>query len=333
MKRWIFLVLPIMLALLIQTACVPLNPAPPVTFTAGHELISLYGAHSLIPNSQILSTISDDLSPIIIQLDPSGGGVLNKLNESESGEIIPAGPVTSTFEKLLASTRNCFGTFDPTLQILYDVYDFAGGGRYVPDDELSRALQWVDYHNIEMDRGGILRKNDIVRTGFGPTLPAAIADLAIPALIDSGMRAGRLEAGNCVAVWGANTEPFTYDVKYPLGNLSSSEPQLTIGHIKLASGEFLAAVDDYTGVFFAHGESFHMLLDPRTGRPEHTTRAAIVISKDSCLQAAVYACGLMVMDLDRGMKFLDETEGVSGLILTEDHELKVSGSLGERFWR
>ena len=147
-----------------------------------------------------------------------------------------------------------------------------------------------------------------------------------------GWKGGRLEAGNCMTIWGSAIKEYTYDVKYPLGEVDESVPQLTIGHIKLRPGDYLAALDDSEGAFFAHGEVYHMVLDPRTGKPERSVRAAVVVSRDSCLQASIYAYGIMVMGLDRGMEFLDETDGVEGLILTEDHELHASGGLGDRFW-
>ena len=76
-----------------------------------------------------------------------------------------------------------------------------------------------------------------------------------------------------------------------------------------------------------------MILDPSTGRPQELVREAIVVSDDSSLQASIYAYAIMVMGLDKGIKFLDQTQGVSGLILTGDHRADVSGKIANRFWR
>jgi thiamine biosynthesis lipoprotein ApbE len=322
----------IIFAFLAISGCNPYAPKS-ASFVVGAYTVTVDGPRNQVPNDETLQRISQELSSRLAMLDPATGEVLGRLNDSEPGEIIPAGPVSTTLEEVLSCTTNCFGAFDPTLQILWDVYDFADGGRYVSDQELADAIRWVDFRQVEMDRDGILRKTENTRMGLGPTLPGAVADWSKAALGGGGMVSGRVQVGQCVVLWGAQTQDYVYDVKYPLDQIAKDETQLTIGHLKLKPGESLAAIDDDEGFFFAHGERYHRVLNPLDGRPEGSVRAAVVVCEESCLQAAIYAYALMVMGLDRGMQFLDETDGVEGLILTEDHQLHASGGLSDRFWR
>jgi len=194
-----------------------------------------------MPREDVIQRVGKDLTGKAAMLDPINGAVLGKLNQSEVGEIIPSGEVTQTLEKVLSCTRDCSGAFDPTLQIFWDVYDFSSGGRYVSDAEIADARRWVDYHQLEMDRGGILRKGENTRMGLGPTLYGAIADWAESDLVGGNVGAGKAQVKGCMTLWGDSE--LTYDVKYPL-EAGEGETQLTIGHLKLKTGDHLAALDD-----------------------------------------------------------------------------------------
>ena len=327
MHHFLKSILPILLLALFMSC----QPAPkPVELTVAGYQVKLDISEGRAPNDQTLKAISDEISSKAALLDPMTGDVLGKLNQTEPGEIVPCGDTLDALDELLEDTRSCYGAFDPTLQILWDVYDFSAGGRWVDDTELADALQWVDYHQVEIDREGILRKNDTVRIGFGPTLPGAITDWMLGEISD-GTNSGMLTVGQCIALWGDRTE-YTLDFKYPLDS-ETPAPQITVGHLKIQPGDFLAAIDDDEGYFFAHGQQFHMILSPITGRPEQWVRAAVVISRKSCLQASVYAYALMTMGPDRGREFLEESDNIEGLILTREHDVIASSGLADRFWR
>ncbi len=278
--------------------------------------------------------IFNDVEERISMLDPINGEIFGRLNTSETGELIPTERLDGTISDLLAYSQECYGAFDPTLQILWDVYDFDMGGRRVSDSELADALQWVGYSQIDMDRGSIYRMGEHVRMGLGPVMPGAVADWTRDMLIEKGMESGILRADRCFTFWGDIREKNRiYEFKYPLDKIAEDAAQLTMGYIRIDDGEFLSAIDDDEKFFFSRGKQYHMVLDPVSGKPVESIRAAVIVSDESHLQASVFAYAVMVMGLDRGLEFLDETDGVSGLILTENHEVHVSGELADRFWR
>ncbi len=280
------------------------------------------------------AVVSDQLNARLDLADPHDGRILGQLNDSEVGEVISAEPIADTISNLLRYSEECYGAFDPTVQILWDVYEFDSGGRRVQNEEIIDALQWVNRDLVEMDGTCIFRKGEHVRVGFGPTLPGAIVDWTLEVAERTGMVDFLVRAGQCMAVVGEmDDEARVYEFMYPLDKPAEDNPQLTMGYIRLAPGEYLAAMDDDEKFFFAGGNRYHMILNPITGRPTDDLRAAIVVSRESCLQAAVFACAVMVMGEERGPEFLDETEGVEGLVLTADHEVIVSSGLGDRFWR
>jgi len=271
-------------------------------------------------------------------IDPVDGDVLGRLNNSEVGEVVPCGDVYDSISSLLAYTDECYGAYDPTLQILWDVYDFENGGRYVSDYELADALQWVGYNEVEIEENGILRKGENVRFGFGPVITGAIVDWAVGNMTESGIEDYAVSCGHCATIHG-DVEGRRWDafslqqIQYPLDKLTDDAYQQPIGTIRLQPDEYIAAIDDDEKYFFAHGDQYHQVIDPIMGVPTRNVLMVVVVSDESCLQASVFAYAVMVMGVERGLEFLDDTDGVEGLIYSEPGEVHVSGGLGDRFWR
>ena len=311
-----------------MTACVAQEPF--ISSQIGEYTITIY-RNSYFPLDQ---PIINELKMRVDSVDPQDGDVLGRLNESEVGELIPTGDIADTLGNLLDYSAQTYGAYDPTAQILWDVYDFDSGGRHVTASELEDTLEWVDYRQVEMEGDSILRKTEHTRIGFGPALPGAIADWTAELVRQSTDFPTLVSVDHVCTVIGRfrDNDP-VWEFLYPLDPPSADSIQLSMGFIRLEPGECLAAVDDDEGLFFSRGNVYHMILSPVTGLPADEVRAAVVVTDESCLKASVFAYALMVMGVDRSMEFLDETDGVEGLILDQDHELHVSGGLGERFWR
>ena len=319
------------IAVITLNAC---NPKVPIAITvkAVNEKVTI-DTPSVV-DDEIMKRLDNDTNMLCYLTDPNSGMVVGELNISEPGEMINMGSATQTITDLLSYTDQCNGVYDPTTQILWDTYDFALGGRYVSDEELADALRWVDYKSIEIDGTDILRKNENARFGFGPVIDSAIVDTASEILESEGIGKYLVRCGQFIAFGSEKPgDSYTYEFRYPLDPVIEEEKGLKVGSVRILDGEYLAALDDDEKFFFEHGEQYHMVINPSTGKPAREVRAAVVVSENSCLQAGVFAYAVMVMGIDRGLEFLDKTEGVSGLLMDSDHKVHVSGGLSERFWR
>jgi len=262
------------------------------------------------------------------------------LNDSEVGEMIPTAPVTDIIEQALKSSYDSYGAFDPTLQILWDVYDFELGGRFVSVAELADALRWVDYRRVELYEDKILRKGENVRFGLGPALPGALMDILLADFATMGIQVDDLSVGGtgigrsaeaCLSAGEEN--PDVFDFVYPIDQPTEATAQSVFGHIRLNPGEFAFALDDDEKFFFTHGNRYHMVLDPLTGLPTNEVRAVAIVSKISCTHAATMAYAVMVMGKIRGLEYFDENPDIEGIMLLDEGEVLASSELGDRFWR
>ncbi len=296
----------------------------------------------MVFTGDILSLDIDHINTVIAEnldsIDPVEGDVLGRLNDSEVGELVPCGPVLNSISALLEYTDACYGAYDPTLQILWDVYAFGDGGRYVSDYELADALRWVGYREVELIDDAVLRKGENVRLGYGPVVTGAMVDWAVELVTETGIENFSVTCGHSATVSGDDPDRMLEDVsvqeiKYPLDKATEDAYQQIIGYIRLEPGQYMAALDDDENYFFSRGEQYHQVIDTVMGRPVRNVNAAVVVSDESGLQASVFAYAVMVMGIERGLEFLDETEGVEGFLYSEDGEVHVSGGLGDRFWR
>ncbi|MCX6647624.1 MAG: FAD:protein FMN transferase [bacterium] len=315
------------LLILFGISCKPPAPIETSVNDLGVSILQPAGKKSSV---EVINAVLDRVKPKIDALNPLDGDVLGDLNDSEVGELIPMGDVSVVLTECMKYTADCYGAFDATLQILWDVYDFKLGGRFVSDAELAEALPLVDYSKIEIDDGSILRMAENVRMGFGPTISGAVVDLVIDEMNSEGFEWDTIKVGDCEAV---STET-TYDFYYPLNEASSDESDLSLmGHIRLSPGEFIAAIDDDELFFFSHGNYYHEVIEPIQGKPVEGVKAAVVVCSESGLQASIFAYAVMVMGEERGIEFLNETEGVEGLVLLEGGRIVVSGGLEDKYWR
>ncbi|HDS30267.1 MAG TPA: hypothetical protein ENN67_04400, partial [Firmicutes bacterium] len=328
MKRFFFPITILIIATVISCAEAP---EPEITWDIhGHEIRWVYSEQygavnqadkKLAQSSDFSNRVEETLKrKIETVLTQGSNSVIAKINNSDTGELVDAGDAFEEIRGLLGYSNECFGAFDPTLQILWDVYEFESGGRYVSDDELADALRWVNYRMIEIEGTSVIRKGDFTRIGFGPTISGLIVDSAISLLKNEGASGGVVISDYC---YTALDDGHTYDFMYPLKKSGDEQLQMNYGHFKLEPGQFVAAFDDSLKGFFAHGKYFHMVLSPLDGRPVQSVRAVVVVSNESCLQATVFAYAVMVMGENRGIEFLNETDGVEGIILTADHDVIV----------
>ncbi len=325
-----FLALTVIILLLLSC-----RPVEPVQLSIDNWPVEVSVSSRNASVETAIQEATDRVQAVVNSLKPLEGQILGTLNASDTGELIGMGEVSDILTNCLAYTEQCYGAFDPTLQILWDVYDFDFGGRFVSDSELREALQFVDHNMLEIDNGSILRKGENIRMGFGPTIGGVIVDLLHDELNKEQLEWELVRVGHNVGYAGGEdgNNGYTYDFNYPLDKVTGDSLQLNFGHIRLAPGEFLSAIDKDEKFFFARGNYYHQLISPVDGRPVEELRAALVVSDESCMQASIFAYAVMIMGEERGIEFLDETEGIEGLVLTEDHDVIVSGGLGERFWR
>ncbi len=76
-----------------------------------------------------------------------------------------------------------------------------------------------------------------------------------------------------------------------------------------------------------HGRIMHHLLDPRTGEPAQTDAVSVTVVADRTVLAEVYAKVALILGVERGLDYLNQIDGIEGLIYTANSKIVTTTGL------
>ncbi|MBC8277150.1 MAG: FAD:protein FMN transferase [FCB group bacterium] len=228
--------------------------------------------------------VSQDLDPRTFKLLADG---VKLETETEGYFNLRMGPVTGLWG-FHQQKR-----YVPSAQEINDKIHLIEGGMFFAGNSCLLGIE-----GMSLDIGGIGK-------GFA-------VDLAVDQLINDGAKAGIVEAGGDLQVFGLPEpgKPWKIGIRHPR-NLEEFYAVLEI-----ESGA-VATSGDYQQYFIAEGIRFHHIIDPATGLPANKCVSATVTAK-SCIEADAAATAVFVMGPEKGMAWLNEHQDYSGLIVYYD---------------
>lgn len=243
---------------------------------------------------------------------PGPDNELEKLALSAGGQSVPLSP--PVFDLLMEALRLYDQTekvFDIRVKPMLDAYGFGGKNRVPEDAELDTLKNLVAQGGLFVAGKSIL----LSKKGMGFTLykigPGYILDQAADALAGKGVLTATIQAGRLIRLKG---EPPTAQ-GFPLSVDNPSNPTKPIGTVYLPAGGYVMVAND-EGAFERNGKKYHMLLDPRSGKPGDLCTAFAVHAK-SVAEAQPLALSAFILGPTDGLKLLEKFPNSSGLVLFE----------------
>ena len=156
-----------------------------------------------------------------------------------------------------------------------------------------------------------------------------IVDEAVSYLASHGIRSGIVEAGGDLRIFGRHPKRDTWriGVKHPR---QTSDALYGIIETREAS---VATSGDYERYFINKGHRYHHILDPRTGYPASKCLSVTIVAENA-LSADAYATGVFVMGPVEGIRFIENTPGIEGIIIYFEQEKlqsRISRGLVSKF--
>jgi thiamine biosynthesis lipoprotein len=210
-------------------------------------------------------------------------------------------------------SRASGGAFDPTIAPLRSLHErsFRERGHAPTADEVERARELVDYRMLRVGKDYIRFERPDMAITLDGIAKGYIVDRTVGVLTDAGFERVMVDAGGDMASAGrgSTTDPWTVAIQDPHDDASYA------GLVRLA-GECIATSGDYMQAF-SGDRRFHHIIDPRTGvSPEETSSVTVVAG--SAMEADALSTALLVLGPDEGMRLLDRTRDVQGLIVEKD---------------
>jgi thiamine biosynthesis lipoprotein len=201
------------------------------------------------------------------------------------------------------------GAFDVTVGPLVNLWGFGpgDGSRVPPDPERVRAAKLrTGYGKLDVRRSPpALRKAvpdlyvdlSAIAKGYGVDRVAALLDTA-------GVEDYLVEIGGELLARGRNArgEPWRIAVERP-------DPSgRTVQQVVALTDAALATSGDYRNFFEAGGTRYSHTIDPATGRPVTHDLASVTVLGADAMHADAHATALLVMGVDRGLRFARAAE-------------------------
>ena len=257
-------------------------------------------------------TFAQDLETRILLEGPE-----NELNylTSEAGEqSVPlSAPIFDLVMDALKLYEQTDKVFDIRVKPILEAYGFGKEPRVPTPAELDTLQQLVTEGGMFVAGKSIL----LAKKGMGFTLykigPGYILDKASERLTNQGIQSATVQTDFLMRTTGnpPDAKGFLCKVADPTGAAES------LGDVFLPVGGY-AMVTCNDGAFEKDGKKYHMLLDPRTGKPADLCTAFAVHAK-SAAEAQALALSAFILGPTDGLKLLEKFEGATGLAFFEDN--------------
>lgn len=213
-------------------------------------------------------------------------------------------------------SRMTNGAFDLSVDAVQRIWGFSTDHPRVPDARTVQAgLDFVDYRNIRLNRPAVGLAEEGMSVDLGGIAKGYAVDRAVDSLRDAGIRAGIVDAGGDLRIFGEHPAKPSWriGIRHP-----RSEEGRLFGTIETRAAS-IATSGDYERYFMEGAIRYHHILDPRTGTPANRC-VSVTIVAELALTADAYATAVFVMGPEAGMRFIEANEGVEGIILWEEED-------------
>lgn len=198
--------------------------------------------------------------------------------------------------------------YDITIGALSELWDF--DTPHIPAaDSIKIALKNVGFQRVSLE-GVLLVKPEGLKINLGSLAKGFIIDRVVDFLISENVKSGIVNAGGDIRIFG-NKKPAKIGIQHP-----RKEKNKTI-EILYVENKAVVTSGDYERFFEIDGKRYHHILNPKTGYPVENTVSVTVIAP-STLWADAYATALFLMEPDKAIALVNDTDNLEAIIFYKD---------------
>lgn len=249
----------------------------------------------------------DRLSALLSRHDPSSA--VSYLNTNGSLSDLPP----ELFQVLNASlhyNRLSDGYFDITILPVLDLYEesFKATNRPPSLSEIQNAMSRVGSNHINLTSSSVSFTKPHMKVTLDSIAKGYIIDRAMDVLKAHGIEHALINAGGDIAVHGGSHayKPWRIAIQDP----QNKEQNIEIVEIKSGA---VATSGNYE-IYFDQKKIYHHLISPLSLSPVKDINSASIRAR-TVIEADALATASFVMGVEKGMKFINRTPDVEGLIV------------------
>lgn len=194
-------------------------------------------------------------------------------------------------------------------------------------EEIEQLIERINPQNIILneEEQTVCLKEKGMLLDLGALAKGFIADLLIDYLKSMNVQTALLNlGGNIVGLGPAQNHEKEY------WTVGIQDPTLSRHHYLAAMkirNESVVTSGIYERSLEKEGKTYHHILDPHTGYPTTTDVASLTIRSDRSVDGEIWTTRLYGKSSEEILRHLDQVEGITGLIVTKDGEIKYSKAL------
>ncbi len=276
-----------------------------------------------IKNNLLNKKVKEELESINKQMSVfDNTSELSLINQNTQNEWLPLSPeMSEVLKKAYAVYQESFGSFDPTVGKLVDLWGFgAGTPKTAPDEEeIKKVLAYTGFNKVKFKENFTrLKKSQpeiyinlsAIAKGYGVQ---RITEM----LSEFGYSDFVVEIGGEVAARGRRddlTDGWNIAVSKP------TQADVETAFVVTLKNSAVATSGDYRNFFIIDNKRYSHTISPKTGYPsQHNIASATVFHKD-CTLADAYATALMEMGEDKALEFANQNSLAAILFIRDKND-------------
>lgn len=217
------------------------------------------------------------------------------------------------------------GAFDISFASMDKIWRFDGSIKELPDPaEVETARQHIDWQKIILDpeKQTIFLQEQGMKIGFGAIGKGYAANRAKAVIAKMpGVNGGLVNAAGDLLAWGASPKSEGWTIKIA----DPKDKAQALGWLQIKDMAVVTS-GDYERFLEFDGKRYAHIIDPRTGYPTTGIKSVTIVCPDAELADAL-ATSVFVLGKTAGLQLINQLNGVTCLIVTDDDELLRSDDL------
>lgn len=215
------------------------------------------------------------------------------------------------------------GAFDITIGPASSLWDFKSEDHIVPSEEsINSAVRHINYRYIEIQDQKVSLQDPDAMLDLGAIAKGYIADKLKSFLVENGVKHALINLGGNILTIGDKPDGSQYNIgiQKPFDQTGQA-----ITSVKVSDAS-LVTTGIYERCFEKNDILYHHILDPLTGYPCENNLYSVTIITESSVMADALSTSCFLLGLEKGMKLINELDGVEALFITDDYELHYSNN-------
>lgn len=221
-------------------------------------------------------------------------------------------------------------TFDITVGPLVALWGIGSDAPRVPSSqEIESVLPLIDYKLVQINPEDktVFLPTPGMKIDLGAIAKGHAADRAKEILVANKVKEAIVNFGGNILVIGSKegNKPWQIGVQHP-----DQTRGAFFGVLPMVSKTIVTS-GTYERFFEDQGIRYHHLLDPKTGYPVNNGLLSVSIISDKSIDADAMSTQIFGEGLESGMAFIESTEGIEAIFVTDDLKVYVTSGLKNEF--